>query len=314
VGIGEALELMEWSGIASGPKDDGTLGAGIYGYNNGSGAGVVGSGDTGPGVKGESANGVGVLALSNTGDGLQASTVSADRSGIFGRNDSGQQGRGVGGNGVFGLTLSPGAAGLFGSNNAPNGSNRRGVQGNGPDAGVAGWSETGVGVLAQSGNIGIKAQAPTAGHFDGDVEVTGEIRFVGGDCAESFAAVDTAGAKPGTVMVLDDSGAVRVADDEYDRRAVGVVSGAGEYRPALMLDSLGSAGCRLPLAIMGKVYCKVDARATPITVGDLLTTSSTPGHAMKAVDPARAFGAVIGKALQACSGECGLIPILVALQ
>jgi hypothetical protein len=55
-------------------------------------------------------------------------------------------------------------------------------------------------------------------------------------------------------------------------------------------------------------------RAAPIEVGDLLTTSPTPGHAMKATDPVRAFGAVIGKALRALGDGQGLIPILVALQ
>jgi len=65
---------------------------------------------------------------------------------------------------------------------------------------------------------------------------------------------------------------------------------------------------------MGKVYCKVDASDVAVAIGDLLTTSSTPGHAMKAADQRRAFGAVIGKALQPCIGVRGLIPILVTLQ
>ena len=51
--------------------------------------------------------------------------------------------------------------------------------------------------------------------------------------------------------------------------------------------------------LVGKVFCKVDGA---IDVGDLLTTSQTPGHAMKATDPQRAFGAVIGKALKSWSG------------
>jgi hypothetical protein len=106
---------------------------------------------------------------------------------------------------------------------------------------------------------------------------------------------------------------VRVSDRGYDRRVAGVVSGAGGYRPALILD-WKDAGDRVPLAIVGKVYCKVDATDAAIAVGDLLTTSPTPGHAMKAVDPLRAFGAVLGKALSGCSGERGLIPVLVALQ
>jgi hypothetical protein len=58
----------------------------------------------------------------------------------------------------------------------------------------------------------------------------------------------------------------------------------------------------------------VDAESGAIAVGDLLTTSDTPGHAMKAQDPERAFGAVIGKALAPLRDGRDLIPILVALQ
>jgi hypothetical protein len=68
------------------------------------------------------------------------------------------------------------------------------------------------------------------------------------------------------------------------------------------------------VALIGKTYCKVDASNGAIEVGDLLTVSSIPGHAMKASDPARAFGAVLGKALRPLGSGRGLIPILVALQ
>ena len=78
-----------------------------------------------------------------------------------------------------------------------------------------------------------------------------------------------------------------------------------------MLDSGGDRTYRTAVALMGKVYCKVDAGYSPIDVGDLLTTSPTPGHAMKAVDPARAFGAVIGKALRPMVAGQGLLPILI---
>jgi hypothetical protein len=70
----------------------------------------------------------------------------------------------------------------------------------------------------------------------------------------------------------------------------------------------------MPVALIGKVTCKVDARYGSVEIGDLLTTSPTPGHAMKAVDYASAFGAVIGKALRPLSEGCDLVPILVALQ
>jgi hypothetical protein len=50
----------------------------------------------------------------------------------------------------------------------------------------------------------------------------------------------------------------------------------------------------------------------PIDVGNLLTTSSTSGYAMKAGDPLKSFGAVIGKALRPLAEGQGLIPILIA--
>jgi hypothetical protein len=71
---------------------------------------------------------------------------------------------------------------------------------------------------------------------------------------------------------------------------------------------------RWPIALSGKVFCKVDARESPIAVGDLLTTSPTPGHAMAARDHGRAFGAVFGKALAPLQSGIGLLPVLVALQ
>ena len=57
----------------------------------------------------------------------------------------------------------------------------------------------------------------------------------------------------------------------------------------------------------------MDAQYGPIEVGDLLTTSPTPGHAMKATDASLAFGAILGKALGPWRDGSGLIPMLIAL-
>jgi hypothetical protein len=92
------------------------------------------------------------------------------------------------------------------------------------------------------------------------------------------------------------------------------VSGGGEYRTAIVLDKRPSDTTRVPIALVGKVYCKVDAQYRAIEVGDLLTSSHTPGHAMRASEASRAFGAILGKALRPFAGGRGLIPILVALQ
>ena len=101
----------------------------------------------------------------------------------------------------------------------------------------------------------------------------------------------------------------------YDKKVVGIVSGAGNYKPAIVLDKKESVPNknRLPISLMGKVYCKVDATHSPIEMGDLLT-SSTKGCAMKVDDPSKAFGAVVGKALGAITHGIGMIPVLVTLQ
>lgn len=135
-----------------------------------------------------------------------------------------------------------------------------------------------------------------------------------GDVAEGFGTQADEIIEPGTVVVLDQNGLVRVGDEAYDKKVAGVVSGAGEYRPAIVLDKQLSQASRLPVALMGKVCCKVDAEYSPIEVGDLLTTSPTPGHAMKATDHLKAFGSVIGKALFPLNAGQGMIPILIALQ
>ncbi len=115
-------------------------------------------------------------------------------------------------------------------------------------------------------------------------------------------------------MVIDESGALRASHCAYDSHVAGVISGAGDLKPGIVLDKKPGKDHRLPLALVGKVYCKADAQFGPIEVGDLLTTSPTPGHAMKASDPAKAFGAVIGKALGPLQAGTGLVPIIVALQ
>jgi hypothetical protein len=199
---------------------------------------------------------------------------------------------------------------------------------------IAGFSVTNFGLFASSEQgVGLVARgAELAAQFEGKVKVTGacdvtgdlqtsgdltvggDIQLTGADYAEDFDVLDIGEAEPGTVMVLDDAGGVRMSDQAYDRRVAGVVSGAGTYKPAVILDRQATGTSRRPLALMGKVYCKVDASAVPIAIGDLLTTSSIPGHAMKALNTAEAFGAVIGKALRPLSSGRGLVPILVALQ
>jgi hypothetical protein len=142
----------------------------------------------------------------------------------------------------------------------------------------------------------------------------GDILLMNADCAEEFDVVEE-NVEPGTVLVLDSgSGRLRTSDRAYDTTVAGVVSGAGAYRPGIVLDRNGPTTGRRPVALVGKVFCMVDATPAPVCPGSLLTTADLPGHAMVVVDKARAFGAVLGKALQGLDTGRGLIPILVALQ
>jgi hypothetical protein len=159
-----------------------------------------------------------------------------------------------------------------------------------------------------------------AGFFDGRVWISGELG-VGGDillanadCAEDFDVVSLTLAEPGCVMVIGEDGVLHPCSAAYDKCVAGVISGAGQYKPGLILDKQPDSSSRSPVALLGKVCCKVTAEYGAIEIGDLLTTSPLSGHAMKASDPARAFGAVIGKALRPQAAGVGLIPILIALQ
>lgn len=79
-----------------------------------------------------------------------------------------------------------------------------------------------------------------------------------------------------------------------------------KYLPALM-----GAENKPLLALMGVVPVKVTAENGPIKPGDLLTTSSTPGYAMRCADAQKCGGAIIGKALEPLEKGTGLIKMLV---
>lgn len=153
-----------------------------------------------------------------------------------------------------------------------------------------------------------------AGFFKGNVIVTGDVTLTGADCAEQFEMGSAAAVDPGTVMVIDDDGALRTSARAYDNRVAGVIAGAGNLKPGIILGNQPSRRPMQPVALVGRVYCKADAEYGAISVGDLLTTSPTTGHALRAGDREKAFGSVLGKALRGLPAGKGLIPVLIALQ
>jgi hypothetical protein len=300
------------TGTATGKSSLGVLGKGeLWGVRGDGPVGVRGDGKTWNGVEGFSestSGGFGVFGT-NTAGGTGVAGVSKGWMGVYGKSESTTGGAGVMGeavgagvvgvsktwHGVYGETASTaGGAGVWGESKADG----NGVVGIGRGFGV--------GVHGKGGRL--------AGYFEGDVEVTGDIRRINADCAEDFDICEMEQIEPGTVMVLGEEGVLYPSQQPYDKRVAGVISGAGNYKPGIVLDKQESDKVRKPIALVGKVFCKVDARYGAIEVGDLLTTSPTPGHAMKADDPLKAFGTVIGKALRPLAEDQGLIPILIALQ
>lgn len=139
----------------------------------------------------------------------------------------------------------------------------------------------------------------------------GDIVFENADCAEEFEL--DGDASPGDVVVIGSNECVHRCTSPYDRNVLGVVSGAGECRTAIVLGRRHNGICAA-VALVGKVYCRVEAREHPINSGDLLTTSSIPGHAMLAADSRLSNGTVLGKALRPLPSGRGLIPIVVTLR
>lgn len=275
--------------------------AGVKGENTGGGEGVAGVSAAGNGVHGTSVSAFGVLGESKTGRGVVALSDTDYGLRAASRTSAGIRGSSVEGRGVEGwATKSEGIVGISTTGNGVWG------QTDGAGIGVLGSSKSGTGIYGKGGKL--------AGFFEGDVEVTGDLRLSNADCAEDFDVAGTVAMEPGSVMVLGNEGALFESQHAYDKRVAGVISGAGDFKPGIILDKRQSPGNRQPVALMGKAFCKVDAQFGAIAVGDLLTTSPTPGHAMKTDDPLKAFGAVIGKALRPLAEGRGLIPILIALQ
>jgi hypothetical protein len=138
----------------------------------------------------------------------------------------------------------------------------------------------------------------------------------GADLAEPFAMGEADQLPKGTVVVIDDRfpGQLNQSARAYDTGVAGIVSGANGIHPGISLKQEGVNDAGQPVALTGRVYCRADAAFGAIKPGDLLTTSGTPGHAMKVSDHDRAQGAVLGKAMSALTEGKGYVLVLVTLQ
>lgn len=97
------------------------------------------------------------------------------------------------------------------------------------------------------------------------------------------------------------------SERDWDKPAEQITEEQGTYTR----DEMAAQFNEIPMAVVGIVPCKVSAENGAIRPGDLLVTSSTPGHAMRDDNPQ--VGTVIGKALEPFSSGTGIIKVLVTL-
>ncbi|TMR06551.1 hypothetical protein ETD83_04255 [Actinomadura soli] len=183
-------ESEKWNGVLGVSKGEGQ--AGVAGVNESGGNGLYGRG-TGNGVWGHGFSGpnsVGVVGVSDHNDGVRGISSTVGKSGVAGFH-MGERGQGLWGQsdkgtGVIGLSKT--GVAVHGQSEASEGV--RGESRNPHHGGVVGFSfaagghgvfgacDEGTGVIAvtKKGNaLFAKADQGKAGHFQGDVEVTGRI-------------------------------------------------------------------------------------------------------------------------------------------
>jgi hypothetical protein len=141
------------------------------------------------------------------------------------------------------VAIDAGRAGVFGASE-----NGAGVRGYARDVGMPG-------VFAFGGLLAIALNKPFAAEFRGNVKVEGDILLTGADCAEQFDIIGASETEPGSVVVIDRDGALRQSSEPYDTKVAGVISGAGTYRPGIVLDKQLSSSGRLCVSLVGKVFC-----------------------------------------------------------
>jgi len=337
LGDGDGINARSANGIGLAGRS--TSNDGVTGWTNASGK---------SGVFGWSVDGKGVTGRSDNSDGVVGWTGAAKKSGVFGHTNVAE------GIGVHGLAGASKAIGIYGFNNvsgnyAKLGTETHAIEAKGLSRFVLPLGE--ISISTPGGNPGLITFSPN-GHrrdivFDnlgmrlltssssspagkgidideeGNVNVTGQVtcaslKLTGGsDIAEPFDVKESDNIKAGMVMVIDpeNPGKLKISDQAYDHRVAGIISGAGGIWPGMLMSQSGStADGEFPVALTGRVYCLADASGGSIEPGDLLTSSSLPGHAMKVTDHTRAQGAILGKAMSSLQQGQGLVLILVTLQ
>ena len=143
------------------------------------------------------------------------------------------------------------------------------------------------------------------------LEITG-----GSDGAEYFNIKKSDNLEAGCLVIIDEEneGKLKISSKPYDPRVAGVISGAGGVKPGITLEQKEVLEGDELVSLWGRVYVKATTENGKIRPGDLLTSSSMEGHAMKATKKRKSRGAIMGKALSSLDEGEGLVLILIQPQ
>lgn len=210
------------------------------------------------------------------------------------------------------------------------------IKGGAGNPSVFGGSRTAVMIWPiLSGMIGLSIVASQGGVDT--LSVGGTARFTGnkiGFVSDTFVNSSGHTLRTGDVVKLKSRGAIRfhgdnnripipevtLADSENDPLVIGVVCQEATPAPDEPDSrtepedptSIPDGGELFVVTLGTFAHCKVDAAGAPIAVGDLLTSSTNPGHAQKATSPQ--IGSIIGKALEPLNEGTGYIAVFVNIQ
>ncbi len=168
-----------------------------------------------------------------------------------------------------------------------------------------------VGSVSETGKLALVVDTA------GNIYTTGSV-YPGSNLGDVAERIDTTELlQPGDVVEIDPAASIhfRKSRHSFSTMVAGIVSTA----PAITLASkVGGDGksvdTRPVLALVGRVPVNATTEGGAIQVGDLLTTSSTPGVAMRCTDRSACVGAILGKALEPLKTGMGRIQVLVTLQ
>lgn len=337
---GGTLELRNTNGSSRAVLDGENTGGLLTLYQSDGGVGAVLDGDSGGAgylsLRGTNGSSRAILDASDSGggalrlyenDGTQTAAFTAEGNGVINLyQGDGSVGIGMSANngtGGGGLSVYSDTGSFAAQLTVADGTRRDGFLGLANSSGVnrlyarvwnGATASAYLGMVNSAGTQTITLDSDASG--DGRV-TTQVLQITGGsDLSENFNINETQ-AEPGMIVSIDPSkpGELVLSREAYDHKVAGIVSGAGGVKPGMLMGQAGTkADGKHPIALTGRVYCWVDASHGSVVPGDMITTSPTPGHGMKAADRDRAFGSIIGKAMTGLDNGKGLVLVLVSLQ